>query len=307
MAQEFDGSVEVFRDRDFGENVLERRIELTPETAFIVEDVELPLTRRVVAEAGISMLEKNVGRWTVLYFDRQTWRDKYSQYPALYWNGYAPLLYRDKLLSAYLGSQARSLKMDGKLEQAQALLQEALDVYPNYQPGILLMADLNREQGRVDLADRLEQKYLRLRNPSTLALVRFRNGIDFLGVDFDRSKVVGGETVVLRYYWTVPEDVDPHQLAVFVHFKADSEVQFQDDHVLLLGSDPSPQPFDEVFVEKRDLRIPKGMASGKYTIDMGVYQHTGSGMRLPFKTDFDKSGFRAFRLPLELEVVERGN
>lgn len=309
LAREFDGGVEVLRDRDFGENVLERRFELSSGTAFIVEDAELPLTRRVVAEAGVRMAEKDVGRWTVLYFDRPSWNEEYAQSPALsfYWKGYAPLLYRDKRFCAYLGDRARRWKEQGKLEQARAVLRKALDVYPNYQPGLLRMAELNRELGRVDLADRFEQEYRNRSTPSIPARVRFRNGIEFLGVDFDSSEVVGGETVALRYYWTLPEDLDPSLFAVFVHFKADSEVHFQEDHVLLPGADTSPQPFDEVFVEKRVLSIPDEIAAGKYTVDMGVYSRTGPGMRLSFKTDLVKSGFRAFRLPLEFEVVEREN
>jgi len=294
--------IEVLRDRDFGENRLSRRIMLTPHSVFAVETQEAPLTRRVLSDAEINMRERTVGRWTVFSFDASTWKDRYAEYPAMHWHGYAPLLRSDKEFCVYLEERAGELYRQGQKSKASALLRKALDIYPNYQAGLLLMSKWMRESGKPSLAERYEAIYRLQREPDIKTLVKFKNRIEFLGISIDRREASPGDVVKLRYYWRCPAKVDPRMLALFVHFKNGSDIVFQDDHVLLQDAITEIQPFDEIFVETRELRLPSNLPLGDYVINMGLYQRTGNHRRLKFLSKLESGGYRVFLLPVTLKI-----
>ncbi len=319
LRRTFEGSVRVVESLLYRDG-LPRRISLKPNTALIVARHDAELASRALQRAGIEMSRVDLGRWNIFWFEQGDWKESYAGYPGLYWAGYSPLLLGDKLLAAHYGRAAENALAAGDEAEAVRLTARALKIYPSYQPGMLLMAMLLEDIGRAAEAREYRRRYEQSRQPAVDCLVKFGNGIEFLGASLARNShripsaksyekwglepatILPGESVLLRYYWRVPEEIDPEMLAVFVHFKADGELLFQDDHVLLRGAETNPQPFDEVFVEERRLRIPENTPPGRLIVDMGIYERTGSGMRIGFRSKTESGGFRSFRLPVNIIV-----
>jgi len=288
----------VVRDFAFYSDPLPRRIELTPATVFVVDRRESSLIQRVLAKAGVGMKRTELGNWAIYRFDDDGWREHYADYPGLYWRGYAPLLQSDKLLASYYVDRAR----DSSEERALKLLEKAIGMYPNHQEAMRIMADKLDALGRAQEADEWRARLRQLRKPDIPAEVDFANGLRLLGIGAVPDLIAPGGSFIMKYHWQVPEDLDPNLLAVFVHFKLGSEIVFQDDHVLLVGADTKEQPFDEVFVEERRVAVPSGIESGDIDLIMGVYERTGRGNRIKFKSELDAGGYRSFRMPLEIRI-----
>ena len=88
---------------------------------------------------------------------------------------------------------------------------------------------------------------------------------------------------MMKYYGGGPATVPTRKLAGFGHFKGESGL-FQDDHVLLEGFDAARQPYPEVFVGERTVRVPADTAGGEYKVWMGLYRRTGKRSRLDVET-----------------------
>lgn len=285
---------------------LPRRMLLSRNTALVVARKDAPQTARVLETAWIETARASAGGWDVFYFEQDDWRERYAEYPGLYWCGYAPLMIGDKLLVVHCSFEAGRLLAAGETDAARSRLEKALEIYPDYQPAMKLMSELMQRIGDTQAAEKYREKYRRAREPGIDCPANFKNGISFLGLTVDKTEIGPGGEVNIRYYWRVPEDLDHELLAVFVHFKAEEQLLFQDDHVLLAGVDTSEQGFDEVFVEDRQLRVPDDIPAERITCDMGIYERTGANLRVGFDSDAVQAGFRMFRIPMEINPRRDG-
>ena len=91
------------------------------------------------------------------------------------------------------------------------------------------------------------------------------------------------------------------ELAVFVHFKRESSILFQDDHVLLEGKDISFQPYpDEVFIEERIITVPQNVGTGLCEVLLGLHDRHPPRKRLRPYTSLPD-----FKMAVHLPVTSR--
>jgi len=131
--------------------------------------------------------------------------------------------------------------------------------------------------------------------PAPDMTIRFGDHITLLGYDFPLDKAQEGAPltgaqadelydVVLYWQTDAPLSTD---YSVFVHLVDElGIVQGQDDSHPALGGRPTSgwQPGD-VVVDQHRLRLPTGLAPGRLTIEVGLYDHA-SGERLPVAIEY---------------------
>lgn len=104
--------------------------------------------------------------------------------------------------------------------------------------------------------------------------VRFRRGVTLESVAIESNRLHPGSEARMVYRWRCDPGINPHRLAVFVHFRQEWRIRFQDDHLWLGAFDPEAiarQPDDWVFTTVRAFRIPEDAPPGEYLIALGLY------------------------------------
>ena len=121
--------------------------------------------------------------------------------------------------------------------------------------------------------------------------------ITFLGYDLARTS----ESLSITLYWK-SERATPQDYSVFIHLlDANGNLVAQHDGAPQNGAAPTSwwMPGD-VIVDPHQVIVPADLASGRYTVELGVYD-SASGARLPI---FDATGKRqpndAWHLPIEV-------
>jgi hypothetical protein len=164
-----------------------------------------------------------------------------------------------------------------------------------------MLAQWLAEQGRS-----VESGVWRLRaeemwTPDIEAYVNFGRRAFLKGVSVKDVSVSPGQVLGMDFLWSCAPRADTHDLVVFVHFKRGKDVLFQDDRPFLEDQSIQYQPFDEVFVERRLVRVPYEAPPGQCEVWIGVYDARASNRRLSCRSAL-KEHNRSVMLPLVLEI-----
>ena len=287
------------RVAETSEKTLSPVISLSPDTAMVALAENAALCRRVFALRRIVARETVVGPWVLFDFPAGVWKEFYGEPQGLEWRGYACLA-ADRREWLYALTQRSQQQLDrGESSEALDTVQLALDACRTFIPAVKLSAEVLRSRG-LDLdAGKVEA----IATPATVANTAFRNGITLLGVSVRPLRVKRGGRIHVSYYWTTPPKIETDELAVFVHFKHGKSV-FQDDHVLLAGTDTSFQPLGaEVFLEERTVGVPRSASPGDYEIRLGLHDRQPPAKRLKART---RLPFRkgALTIPIVIAVSD---
>jgi 4-amino-4-deoxy-L-arabinose transferase-like glycosyltransferase len=98
--------------------------------------------------------------------------------------------------------------------------------------------------------------------PDIPAQGRFSHGLTFEGVTVEKDE--SANTLDLTYFWRFKPSASIHRWSVFVHFRQDGRIVFQDDHNLtehMTRQDIAHQPFPRVFRVTRSVRVPPELQS----------------------------------------------
>lgn len=272
-----------------------------PAVAIVVKQENADLCRAVLARRRVVMRETSVDPWVLFDFGHRRWQDEYRDDLGLYWAGFTCFLFNDKHWAATMMKRAERLQaQQPDTQEVEALLRESLAVYPGYEHGVRLLADVLRAQGRGEEAENLISSSEKQYTPDIPAGIRFRNGVEFLGISLDSQEAFPGGQFSIRYFWRCPPEVRNEDLACFVHIR-NGEVLFQDDHVFLADMEVDYQPYPEVFVEERKVLIPADAQAGTWNIRLGLYYREPNGERLEPNTllpvDSD-----AVKLPVNVRI-----
>jgi hypothetical protein len=118
--------------------------------------------------------------------------------------------------------------------------------------------------------------------------------IELVGWDVPDSfiQAAPGDVFDITLYWRT-DTLLPNDYSVFVHLVDElGIVQMQDDSHPALGSRPTSRWLPgQVIVDHHRLRVPAGLASGRITLQVGMYDYA-SGERLPFTFVSKENGER---------------
>jgi len=275
--------------------VLDRKIQISPEIPWILPEDEADRTREILDSLGVPFEIHVVDGKTVVEFPKESWDPQWEDFEGLYWAGNRVMKNHRFETAAYMVRMAESSP-----ENADAFLSRALELDPEFQPALALQLERAAPEDR----EALQTQYQRLRVPAQIAEVDFGKDLSLIGYTMNPKQVVPGEVVQMTYYWRIDPGFSPREWAVFVHFKSDGKIRTQGDHVLLPEVEDYGQPIDQVWQQRKDVRIPDDCPPGELSISLGVYRRTGRGERMKPHTDLDVE-FRAVVLPQKLKVNPR--
>jgi hypothetical protein len=138
--------------------------------------------------------------------------------------------------------------------------------------------------------------------PGIAGSIRFRKGIEFLGLTLSAKEATPGQTVDVTYFWKSPPTANPQSLVVFVHFEK-NKTRFQDNHGLLTDLSPHEihyQPFSQVLSYTHRVDVPSSLSTGDYRIIIGLLDGEGKERLKPETSLKQKHG--AIELPGVLTV-----
>lgn len=131
--------------------------------------------------------------------------------------------------------------------------------------------------------------------------VHFSNGATLISVEPSKKEAHTGETITVKYYWTIPDGWDYafRRPTVFSHLIRDKKDIVNDDH-LFLGNynvnDVRESIPSELFIEERSIKIPEDAAPGNYLLETGLHLN-GERVQLETKNHEIKTRKKAARLP----------
>ena len=275
---------------------------LSESAGILVRAEDADLTRRALARRRVKMIGLPIGPWVLFHFGPGQWDAAYSLDHGLYWSGYACYTCRDWLWAWTLFQRAQSdFAGSGDIDMAIADAEEVLAFCPHWQPVISWLAGRLKDSGRLSEARQWEAKADRLWTPDTPCAIRFANGVELAGISMAAGPLHPGAVFNVRYFFHCPADYPRNSKSVFVHFRLNGKVVFQDDHVLLENHDTNFQPFPMIYVEDRDVRIPTNVPAGTYEIGLGLYDPLREMSRLAMSTQLPAYR-RMATLPVSLEI-----
>jgi hypothetical protein len=277
-------------------------VHLSRDTMFVVRESDATWTRQVLRKCFIGMTEARVGPWVIFLFGEGQWRDEYASFKGLTWRGFGAISESAKHRALFIEQLGVAAYERGDRGQGCALLESALAEYPNHRGAVLKLARWLREEGRGVEATVWQERYERMWDPDLSASVDFGRRAALQGVSLSRSVVSPGEEVAIKYFWSVKPNRRAGDLVVFAHFRRGKDILFQDDRWFLEDESVEYQPFDEVFVESRTVRVPYGTHAGPCELWVGVYDAALRSVRLPVKTSLRQDS-RAALLPAALEIA----
>ncbi len=276
---------------------MEEKVCLSKDTALIVCNDSAERSRHILESAGVTMEETVLPNWTVFTFG-SGWESEYEEIDYLLWSGTSVHFYNVKAWSHSLYNKASGLSASNAIP----LLEKAVALYPNHRDAILRLAEcyLQADPGSSRSAE-LTGLAHSMWTPATRCPILFKNGVIFAGITIDKTELKPGENLNIKYFWLAPTNVNSKDLSVFVHFQNDKQT-FQDDHVFLAGADTSIQPFTEVFVENRTVKVPADAKPGEWTVKIGILNRAyGINDRIKAYTDMPKRRNRV-TLPVSLKI-----
>ncbi len=231
-------------------------------TGFLMDPRDVPGSRAVLEQLNLEWEESALGPYALIVVRKPDPDGDAANHPALCWTELGCFAN-----DAVWYRKAKAERLFGKAVPSATnridLLSQAVTSYPTHQPARQALIAALTAAGRADDAAAHEAELKSQTVPGFPARVRFANGVELLGLSFpSRDVKIGGEFAV-EYFWKRPPALR-RTPGVFVHFR-NTETVFQDDHRLLEKTpkhELEKQPFDEVFVERRIIKVPPSLSPG---------------------------------------------
>ena len=278
-------------------------IALNEEWTMAVRPENAALCRAVCRAAGLTWNEQFVPGWCV--FTVQPNNDA-DEKPVLLWKGYGPILNISDEAAQVLCSRAETLLAKNDAASAELTLRRVLNAWPDYLPALQQQAAVLNALGRDAEAMSVVKQIGRLSLPEPTVEIRYRNGIVLRGIALEDPVQPAGGALLMRYYWSIPDELDHYGSAVFCHIKdTEGKTVVADDRVVLDDYRRVANPLPEVFVETRSLALPADMPAGSYALYGGLYQSSPPYERLRPRTKQSVRN-RSVLLPMELTITAPG-
>jgi hypothetical protein len=280
---------------------LSPEMEINRQTAIVVRNqygfVALPGISRIDSVGSHGYACTNAGPWSVYIFSDPVL--PHVAKPCLFWVGCAALPVNDRVWALQALKTLQGAIASGEIEKNPfafaSLVRDAISLLPDHRPLIKAYAACRLAEGTGDNAEDILQEAEQAWTPNIPINVAFHGGIELLGVKTNLSS----SPIEMKYLWRFPSKARK-DLRVFVHFKRDGKILFQDDRDLPMDLAEGFQP-DDVVVETRNVKIPKDVSPGPVQIEMGLYR-SGDGGRVKFKGKH-QSG-KTIILPVPLNLLQ---
>ncbi len=274
---------------------------LTPDTAMVLRTADVDWTRDVLSACLIDMTEREIGPWTVFFFSEGQWRAEYAFSEGLAWLGFGCVSRSPKHCAVFLAKLAESDRASGDFSSAISGLERGLKMYPNHRALTLKLSNLLQEQGRGVEAAVWRNRYERMWQPDVSAAVSFGDRVHLVGLSTGQVAVKPGGEVQIDYFWKCDPVRTSRSLVVFAHFRSPEGIIFQDDRPFLQEHGVSHQPFEEIFVERRVVKVPYEAGPGPCELWIGIYDESIQNERISLKTGLPTRS-RAVRLPVVIDI-----
>lgn len=246
-------------------------------TGLLMDSRDVPRSREVLRSAELVWREIPLGSFVLLVVEADRQSHAGSMYSRLFWTEqgcFSANFSKEKAHLLYETAMRTNIQF--RLESLRA----AVKAYPSHYPARQALVTALTAEGLVEEANSNAANLMVMTQPAVPGAAAFRNGVELLGVTVD-GQARRGQGTRVSYYWKCRPDVNPERWAVFVHVKK-ADGKFQDDHVLLAETPVESiryQPFQEIFVETRDVVIPQTAAPGVYDMWIGLLdRRTGKRM-----------------------------
>jgi len=263
--------------------------------------------RNTLAAVGLRWEEIPLGRYILMVVQKPGAEEDAALYPTFYWTEqgcFSADMSRFAITKAQVRyEKARRLSIAGDKIGAEAILNEAIKLYPEHHPARRALIETLEALGKKEEADINAAVLKNQTIPPVSAPIKFSGGIEFLGLGIHDQKTTPVGFVELDYFWKCQPAAIWNRPAMFVHFLKGEEIRFQDDHNLLEAvqlRELQEQPFERVFKEHRLIRVPASASQEEYKITVGLY-YARDGKRIESKTDLPQTG-QEVTLPIGLNT-----
>lgn len=235
-------------------------------TAMLVEPRDAGRTRRLLTTQALDWREEMFNEFNLFLIE------PIDQSTSL--EDIVPLFWTDRGLFAGSGRHDRIRRAatlydksvsENDAYRKQRLLDACLDLAPEHEAAQLALVSMTG-QSESGLTETLN-KY----RPAIEATGKFPNGMTLAGITVNPSST-GNQVVDIAYFWRLKSNAGIHRWSVFVHFRQEGKIVFQDDHNLpdhLSREDVANQPFPRLFKATRTIPIPPGLR-GEIELNLGL-------------------------------------
>lgn len=273
-----------------------------PDRALIVETGWADRTRHLLERSDLPANEDEVGAWTVFRPDVEPGEQVFAGLESA--GRFFMQLPPDRRRERHAHLRFHQIFRRDRKASPQ-YMKAVLNIDPTYEPALDHLRTLYRRADDEEGLKALQDWRKRHLQPTGPAQARFMKGLEWVGADVPTNAVKAGDEMPLTYWWRCSRKVRTKDWAVFVHFKRDGKVLFQDDHVLMEDVRPMDireQGYERIYRVRRRVRIPSSAPTGEYEMHVGVYRRS-TGKRVRPRTGGAAVEDRAAVLPCRVRVV----
>lgn len=269
-----------------GQSNTSRMVALNRDKCFVINKEDADEFDKICEEFEFPLAKKRFGKFICYYFDN--WDDSYLKYTEnekwLYWTGFGVIKKDLNNFSKLLLLYSQECLKNKEYARAQDCLERSIQYYPNNTEAYNILLNIYKNFSLDKLYNKLLKTYDYKFMPSNKMPIEFQNGIKFLGYTINKKRFSPGDTIKIRYYWTLENvTISEPDINVFVYFFNDKKIIFQGDHVFLKKYIRPLQPLaGEVFSDTTFVEVPNNAPSGNYAVVFGLY-NMASDKRIPMK------------------------
>lgn len=248
-------------------------LKLDVRTGLIVEFQDGVRTRQWLSTQPVAWKEETLQGQTLFVVEALNPAEAAEMYVPLYWT--------DCGLFGSDGRQNRIERACDLYRRARAekdpvprlkMLERVVWLAPEYGRAVDDYVAALRAEGRETEAESQQVRLGEYAQPAIKAPGKFENKISFVGVTIEPPNPKPGSQVAVTYHWQCQPRSLIDKWAVFVHFRSNGKIVFQDDHSLMFDipvSETRKQRFPLMFRSTRLVQIP-ATASGEIDLCLGL-------------------------------------
>jgi hypothetical protein len=248
-------------------------LKLDVRTGLIVDFQDTVRTRQYLSLQPVSWKEETKGSQTLFVIEARPPAEAIEPYVPLYWTDcglFASDGRQNRIERAYgLYQRARLEKNpDSRLKMLECVVWLAPEYGRAGDDYVATLKKLGRDAEAVAQQARLGE----YAQPAIKAPGKFENKINFVGATIEPPNPKPGSQVAVTYHWQCQPRSAIDKWAVFVHFRSNGKIIFQDDHSLMFDipiSEARKQRFPLTFRSTRMVKIPE-TASGEIDLCIGL-------------------------------------
>ncbi|MEI7880145.1 MAG: glycosyltransferase family 39 protein [bacterium] len=248
-------------------------LRLDVRTGLIIESQDVPRTRQLLSTQSILWKEETLQNQTLFVIEALNPAEELEVYVPLYWTDcglFASDGKQNRITRAYDLYQRASVEKnpDTRLK----MLERTVWLAPEYVSAVDDYVAALRKQGREAEAVKQQARLSVYAQPAIKLPGNFEDKIHFAGVSIEPSNPKPGAQIAVTYYWQCQPRSVIDKWSVFVHFRSNGKIIFQDDHSLthdIPVSEAKNQPFPLTFRSTRLVKIPE-TASGEIDFCIGL-------------------------------------